>query len=316
MNNNRKPPERPEDPTTPVTVKFTGNITEIRYCGRTTSNPIRKIDQDHGLDIRTGEILEFHHTQNRSENKAGVAQSLKRLRDIINTNLTNPHTALWVTLTYRENMTDPKRLYEDYRRFWLRFRYYLEKRNLPPAEYIAAAEPQGRGAWHLHCLFFFPQRAPFVPNEDMARLWRNGFTKTKSLKGIDNPGLYLTAYLGDMELEEAINAGCSIGTIVEVESRDTSQSHRKKAIAKGARLCLYPSGFNLYRCSQGIRRPVILQTTESEAQKLVGSAPLVFEKTAVLTDAEGNLLNFFHYRQYNRAKKPDDTPDQTEMPTC
>ena len=147
-------------------------------------------------------------------------------------------------------------------------------------------------------------------------MWRNGFTKTKSLKGIDNPGLYLTAYLGDMELEEAINAGCSIGTIVEVESRDTSQSHRKKAIAKGARLCLYPSGFNLYRCSRGIRRPVILQTTEAEAQKLVGSAPLVFEKTAVLTDAEGNLLNFFNYRQYNRAKKPDDAPDQTEMPTC
>ena len=100
----------------------------------------------------------------------------------INANLTEPEKALWVTLTYAENMRDAKQLYEDFRRFWQRFRYYLDKHKHPTAEYITAAEPQARGAWHLHCLFlFFPEKAPFIPNSDMAQIWRHGFTKTKSL---------------------------------------------------------------------------------------------------------------------------------------
>ena len=98
------------------------------------------------------------------------------IRDSINTNLAEPENALWVTLTYAENMRDAKRLYEDFRRFWQRFRYYLDKHEYPPAEYITAAEPQGRGAWHLHCLFLFPEKAPFIPNADMARIWGYGFT--------------------------------------------------------------------------------------------------------------------------------------------
>ncbi len=104
-------------------------------------------------------------------------------------------------------MTDPARLYEDYRRFWQRFKYYLNKQGHPPAEYVIAIEPQGRGALHAHCLFSFSCKAPFIPNSEMARIWGHGFTKTQSLKGVGNPGLYLTAYLGNMELTEAINSG-------------------------------------------------------------------------------------------------------------
>ena len=104
-------------------------------------------------------------------------------------------------------MTDPVQLYEDYRRFWQRFKCYLRKQGHPAVEYIIAAELQGCGAWHLHCLFLFSDKAPFISNADMAQIWDHGFTKTQSLKGVGNPGLYLTAYLGDMELSEAVNTG-------------------------------------------------------------------------------------------------------------
>ena len=257
---------------------------------------IKKLSADLYADKRTGEVKEFQHHDSRAGDKASVSQSLRKLRDLINANLENPETALWVTLTYRENMTDPARLYEDYRRFWLRFKYYLNKQNHPPAEYIIAAEPQGRGAWHLHCLFLFPEKPPFIPNSDMARIWGHGFTKTKSLKGVDNPGLYLTAYLGDMELTEAVNAGhFKAGRLGE--SKDKS-----KAVIKGARLHLYPSGFNLYRCSRGVKRPEVWQTTEQAAQKIIGTAPLTYEKTIALTDSEGQTINVINYRQYNRAR--------------
>ena len=264
---------------------------------------IERISGNRYVDKRTGEVKECRAATNRAGNKAGVAQSLRNLRDIINANLTDSGKVLWVTLTYKANMTVPKRLYEDFRRFWQRLRYYLHKRGYPSVQYIAAAEPQGRGAWHIHCLLLFPDKAPFIPNSQMARIWRHGFTKTKSLKFIDNPGLYLTAYLGNMELGEAIRLGVKHGQLGTAETVDEQGRRQQKAIIKGARLHLYPAGFNLYRCSRGIKRPEVYQTTEAAAQAIIGNAPLVYEKTITVSNAAGAIQNTINYRQYNRARK-------------
>lgn len=307
MNINRIPDIRPETPDTPVTIKRCGNMVEVRYiAGNTPAITIEKLSADLYADKRTGEVKEFQHHNNRAVDKASVSQSLRKLRDLINANLENPETALWVTLTYRENMTDSARLYEDYRRFWQRFKYYLGKQGHPPAEYIIAAEPQGRGAWHLHCLFLFPGKAPFIPNADMARIWGHGFTKTKSLNGIGNPGLYLTAYLGDMELSESISARTFKAKRL-AESKDKS-----KTIVKGARLSLYPSGFNLYRFSRGIKRPKIWQTTEREAQAEISGMPLTYEKTISITDEGGTVRTIINYRTYCKPPAESDTTTTNE----
>lgn len=307
MNIDRIHDVRPEGPDASVTVKRCGNVIEVRYmASMSEAPPTYKLDADHYVDTRTGEVRETVHTTNRAEDKASVAQSLRKLRDLINTTLVDPETALWVTLTYPENMTDPVRLYEDYRRFWQRLRYYLDKQGHPPAEYITAAEPQGRGAWHLHCLFLFPGKAPFIPNADIARVWGHGFTKTKRLTGIDNPGLYLTAYLGDMELTEALSSGVKRGRLAETESTDADGQRLRKAVVKGARLRLYPPGFNLYRFSRGVERPVVSWTTEAEAQEVIGDAPLTYEKTIRVTDGAGDTLNIINYRQYNRNRRQDE----------
>lgn len=284
-------------PKAPVTVKRCGNIIEVRYMATTPHPTIQKLDKDHYLDLLTGEVKDVNHKANRAADPASVAQSLRNLRDIINTNLTDSDTVLWVTLTYRDNMTDAQRLYEDYRRFWQRFKYYLSKHRHTSAEYIIAAEPQGRGAWHLHALFLFPDNAPFIPNTDIAQLWGHGFTKTKSLNGIDNPGLYLTAYLGDMELTEAIAAG-KMG-----EGGLTESKNGEKAVIKGARLKMYPAGMNLYRCSRGVKKPEIYQMTEEDAQEIVRNSLLVYERTLAVTDATGKVANTIHYRQYNTVRK-------------
>lgn len=146
--------------------------------------------------------------------------------------------------------------------------------------------------------------APFIPNADMAKLWGQGFTKTKSLKGVDNPGLYLTAYLGDMELTEAISAGAfSAGRLAEAETEDEQGQKQKKAVIKGARLHLYPPGFNLYRCSRCVKRPEVQHMTEREAQEIIKGAPLTYEKTIAVTDSAGETVNVINYRQYNQARQ-------------
>lgn len=301
MNINRIPDVRPGTPDTPVTVKRCGNVTEVRYSVHgPPAIAIEKLNADMYVDKRTGELKAFQHHDSRAEDKASVAQSLRKLRDLINANLEGPEKALWITLTYQANMCDPTQLYEDYRRFWQRFKYYLNKQGHPPADYIIAAEPQERGAWHLHCLFLFPDKAPFISNTDMAQIWGHGFTKTQSLKGVGNPGLYLTAYLGNMELSEAVSAGqFKAGHLAETKDKS-------KAVIKGARLNLYPPSFNLYRFSRGIKRPEIWQTTEREAQAEISGMPLTYEKTISITDASGAVRNIINYRTYTKTPAESD----------
>lgn len=64
-------------------------------------------------------------------------------------------------------------------------------------------------------------------------------------------------------------------------------SHYSKAVIKGARLKLYPPGFNLYRCSRGVKRPEVCQMTEQEAQTEVSGMPLTYEKIISITDEGG-----------------------------
>lgn len=306
MNINRIDDIRPSTPDTFVTVKQCGNIIEVRYMRyKPVGCPIVKLSADTYVNKISGEIKEVQHKKSRINDKASVAQSLARLRDLINCNLENPNNALWVTLTYAENMTDTVRLYEDYRRFWQRFCYYMKKKEYPRPEYIITAEPQARRAWHLHCLFItYDQKFPFIPNADVARLWKQGFTKTQSLKGINDVGLYLTCYLGDMELTEALNAGITKGKdIHEVEITDEQGKKQKKAVIKGARLAMYPANFKMYRTSRKIKRPIIFTTTEEKAQEIIGNAPQIYEKTISITDEAGEVKNIINYRQYNKAKK-------------
>lgn len=300
-------------PSAPVTMKRCGNVVEVRYSVHGPPKiTIEKLSADYYLDRLTGEVREFQHHTNRAEDKSSVSQSLKKLRDLINSNLENPERALWVTLTYAENMKDPQRLYTDYHAFWKRFRRYLQKQGYPPAEYIIAAEPQGRGAWHLHCLFIFQNspKCPYIPNSDMARIWGHGFTKTQSLKGVGDPGLYLTSYLKNMKLSEAVNAGqFKAGRLAETKDKS-------KAVIKGARLKLYPPSFNLYRCSRGVKRPEVCQMMEQEAQAKVSGMPLTYEKTISITDEGGTLRNIINYRTYTKpAESDNEIPAKTEQGT-
>ena len=89
-----------------VRLKEMGNITEIMYSEkRSRGGYITKIDKDHYVDNRTGELFEFKHLENRAQDLANVAKSLAQGRDILNANITDVSRCRWVTLTYADNMT-------------------------------------------------------------------------------------------------------------------------------------------------------------------------------------------------------------------
>ena len=288
----------------PVTVKQTGNIFEIRLMERTPVVTTLKISKDLYIDLRedTGEVKEYRHNQNRAQSIYNVRQSMKKLRDLINCNVTDPQRCRWVTLTYRENMKDPVQLYHDFRKFHQRFLRYVQKQYKMTYQYIVAMEPQKRGAWHAHCIFIFEKKAPFIENKVLAGIWGQGFVNVRSLADIDNVGLYLTAYLCDMDVLEAKTCGLYAREKLKiVDSCDDQGKPIKKMVIKGARLNLYPTGFRLFRHSRGINYPTITHCSEIEAQQMIGNAPKVFEKTIQVVTNDKRLVNKINYRQYNRS---------------
>lgn len=302
-----------------VQLKCMGNIFEIRSMSRSPSIPIKKLDKNYYLELATGEIREFSHNDRRTDNLTSIAQSLKCLREYINTNVTDPRKALFITLTYADNMQNAETLYNDFRKFNMRLSYYLRKSRLPPYEYIVAIEPQARGSLHAHLILIFQVKAPFIPHEKLAALWGHGFVKIRALKNVDNIGAYLSAYLGDMELDETSTSSdvkCMGFKIVECV--DEHGNRQSKAVVKGARLKLFPKGFRLFRKSRGIKPPVIKECTYAEAMQEIGNSVLTYEKTVKISSDDGTVYNIINYRHYNkkRSRNESDTQEKALIFPC
>ena len=203
-------------------------------------SPMKKLSKTEYVD-ENGNIHQYANvSDNRSNNIDSLRKTMKRLGRLIENNFCGDTNELWITLTYAENVTDSKRVYQDYKAFMKKLRRYYGR-----VEYISVLEPQKRGAWHIHALFKSESHDKFyIPSEHLEKLWGNGFVKVKKLKNSDNVAAYVTAYLTDLE----------------VESDDKSS----KKIEKGARLYLYPAGMNFYRASRGIKKPQEFTATKEE----------------------------------------------------
>lgn len=285
-------------------VKLTdmGNIKEIMYLEKRCNKPfgIKKINADEYILLDTGEIKEFNKIENRSQDKESLRKTFKHIRELINTNFNGCPNELCFTITYKENMTDTKVLYDDFRKFMKKIKYKYED-----VDYINVVEPQGRGAWHCHVLLKFnSHKKIYIPNKEIAEMWGHGFVTVKAIKrNIDNLGAYLSAYLGDVELNddniaELVHDGViTPGQAVKVKEIDVDGV--KKKFIKGGRLSYYPSGMNIYRASRGIKQPTVIHVSYEEAKKIVGAATPTYSTRTVILDDDDQVLNSITYEQYN-----------------
>lgn len=205
---------------------------------------VRKISADLYEVIATGEVREYK----KSEGKGGksLRQTMNRLQGLIRANFTQGDKAQgFMTLTYRENMQDPQKLYTDFVAFWKRLCYAYPQKKL---EYLSVAEPQGRGAWHLHILLKDTTGANlYIDNKQLAEIWGHGYTDIQRLKG-DDVGKYYVTYF----------------TCIQDRKEDIGESGKSKAAKKSDRLKFYPKGFRFYRKSRGIVEPKTVYMSDSE----------------------------------------------------
>lgn len=290
-------------------VKYTdmGNIKEIMSVDKLclSAPDITKLSRDLYMINATGEVKEIKHTNNRSDGVSSLRKTFKKIRNIINFNFQGGGNELAFTLTYAENMTDTKRLYCDFKRFFMR----LRRRYGMDIDYFSVVEPQGRGAWHCHVLLRFNSFDKiYIPNEEIAEMWGQGFVTVKAIrKDVDNLGAYLSAYLGDIELiaeNEEIITECCPGGAEHYEVKEIEVEGKTKRFIKGGRLHLYPTGMNIYRKSRGIKVPESSWIHYSEAKKIVGSATPNYSSMVCILDNEDAEINRIIYEQYN-LRRPD-----------
>jgi len=274
-----------------VRVTKMNHIVEVQHMEKmSTGSSIRKLDKYRYVDIRDGEIKEFEKfSDKRSDNFNSLRKTFKTLRYLINNNFSGSGNELHITLTYKENMTDTKVLYEDFKNFMKRFRYSFK--SYGSIDYLTVIEPQERGAWHHHLLLRFNdvQDKIFLDGNMVSEIWGHGFIKIKTLSGVDNIGAYLSAYLADVEVtDDHAATGKEVTKMVDgVE----------KKFIKGGRLHRYPNGMNLYRTSRGIKKPDRVDMAYSDIKKVVGSAKPHYTKSIQIETEDFN--NVITYEQYN-----------------
>lgn len=287
----------------PTKITQCGDIIEcksVEYRNRTSR--IEKLDAETYRVKSTGEIKKFNKGSSRKDAKATLSQTFQSLRNLINCNVTddNVDNVLWITLTYAENMTDTKRLYNDFRKFNQRLQYYCTANNIPQYEYITVVEPQARGAWHHHLLLIWDSPAPFIPNKTLADIWGFGFVHvTKLKKGISNIGVYLTAYLTDVPLEDALEDESFPDRVKGLKILDN------KKYVKGGRLHLYPVGTHIYRTSKGIKEPIITRTSWkfAEWELSMKNAVATYGTAYTFKDEETHFSNAVYKTYFSTNKK-------------
>lgn len=219
---------------------ITGNIAEFKFCS-TFRHKIstKKINKNEYVYIENtnkhekGEICEYKLNKSRKENINSVLKSIKKCKNLINSNFFGEKNELFMTLTYAKNMQDTKKLYEDVKRFLKKLKKYLKNQEIL---YIYVAEPQERGAWHAHILlknlsWTNKEVQWYIPKIDIEKMWAfKGFVKVLKIDTIDDIGAYLTTYLTNL-----------------------------KNGKKNSRLHLYPSGFNIFRYSRNCQKPTIIK---------------------------------------------------------
>ena len=293
-----------------------GNITDLTVSERVNRDPVcRKLTKDLYYLITTGEVKEYDHIQNRAQSGDSLRKTFQHIRELINTNVTDCTHVRWVTLTYRENMMDSKQLYKDFEKFWKRFLYFCEKSGYEQPQYISVIEPQGRGAWHVHALFLWETRAPFIPNATLAELWRHGFVNIRQPKNCDNLGAYFSGYLADMPEEELMMLGdreqtearamaAAGGNTEAVEKLDADGKSKK--VLKGARMALYPPGINIYRHSRGIKKPTVIDTTYGRAKEALSGSRKTYSRGFEILDENGNVVNRIWKASFNSVRRADE----------
>ncbi len=165
-----------------------GNVLELYEYDK----PIAKgFEKQHTYIGRANSI--FTSDETKAENRKKTAQRARAtVRRYANA---NPQLNKFFTLTFRENQQNLDYSHYEFDKFIKRL-----KTRYKEFQFINVVEFQKRGAIHFHMLC----NLPYVPVEELAKIWRHGFVKINRIDNVDNVGAYITKYMTKDTVDERL----------------------------------------------------------------------------------------------------------------
>lgn len=285
---------------------------EVVYMERPVKCHIRKISKNEYVVLSTNEVRQFNSQKVKGKGEVTLRQTFSRLRSLIRCNFDGIGlNQAMITLEYKTNMRNPQTLQDDFDVFWHRYKRAMKGHKL---EYIAIAEPQRRGAWHMHVLVKTDMPDIWLDKAKLKKLWGKGeVSPTGIIKGdahvdylrdkrgnngepVNDFGAYFVAYFTDL-------LGSNVNEESELETNGSSNA-RSKARQKGERLKMYPKNMKFYRCSQGITKPKESYKRYADVVSEYGN-PIhqrSYDIDKFTEEDENNHLNTIHRVSFNKRK--------------
>lgn len=170
---------------------ITGDIVQLSQFAKSFGVGKRKLKP-----LRKNEPAE---TISEDSRKKAYARARRNLINTINTNVFQwfdpngrPYPAVFLTLTFAENITDIETANYEFTLFIRRLSWEILHAKDSFLKYVTVIEFQKRGAIHYHVIFF---NLPFVEKEKIGCLWKRGYIKISVIDNINDIGYYVTKYM-------------------------------------------------------------------------------------------------------------------------
>jgi uncharacterized protein YueI len=163
-----------------------GNLIELFRYSR--PQPYNWTEKNRGksqdTQVRSPELQERYVQMSTSRAKTKLQRLIQG-----NLKLYPKYKPVFLTLTFRENITDLKQANLKFSQFIKR----LNRNAKHQIRYVAVPEFQKRGAVHYHLLVL---NLPYIKNKFLAeKIWKNGFTFLEEAKNFQFTYHYITKYL-------------------------------------------------------------------------------------------------------------------------
>jgi len=227
-----------------------------------------------GYTLTDNELINRTYSESNPDDTDSRERSLKRakanLRRLINANVGQygkEFTAKFLTLTFKDNVTDLDKANYEFEKFIKRLNYHCFGTKKANLKYTCVVEFQKRGAIHYHIIIY---NIPYIKANDIANVWCNGFIKINKIDDVDNVGAYVGEYLGQAEKGQGKNI----------------EDDRLR-------------GQKTYFSSRGLFRP--LEVTDKKIVEQVATV-LLNKKPTYSANFENEYLGNIIYKQYNLKK--------------
>lgn len=248
---------------------ITGNVVEVYHYEKAV---LRGKDLQSARAGNGNKKTSEETTGMKDENKS-LKDSLRRTRNTIRRTI-NSNTGKWgekekfLTLTFKENLTDQTETNKMFTKFVKKLSYSIFKTE-SALKYLCVVERQNRGAIHYHVLFF---NMPYKPVEEIADIWGHGFVKINGIDSVDNLGAYVCKYMSK--------------TIVENGEKSAKEKDKK-----------------LYFVSRGLHKPIeVCDNTQKGAEQIATIRWEMADHKAYESVFENEHQKVL-YEQYNFARE-------------